>query len=83
MAVAAMTSLWITGLAVDDREPVSPLTDRLWSAQHPSGGLGHFVEIHAGKPVSISRESTGEATAIAILATTVSVAHSPPRDTGP
>ena len=48
------------------------MNGRLWSAQAEDGGIAHFVEVqHDGQIPPARRDSTGEATAIAILAETV------------
>jgi len=51
--------------------PFEAMRDRLWSAQTESGGVAHFVDIKGDGTATPSVDSTGEASAIAILVETV------------
>ncbi len=51
--------------------PLEGMKRRLWSAQSASGGLAHFVDVKSDGVGANGLDSTGEATAIAILAETI------------
>ncbi len=53
------------------------LSNRLWSAQNPDGGVGHFVDIDPDGRSTPAPDATGEACGVAILAETVTASTSP------
>jgi len=58
----------LLGMEHDLGAPLTGMKERLWSAQTQSGGVAHFVDVQTGGSATAGRGSTGEATAIAILA---------------
>jgi hypothetical protein len=62
----------LMGLDQEFEMAMEKMNTRLWSAQAEDGGIAHFVEVrHDGQLLDSRRDSTGEATAIAILSKTV------------
>jgi hypothetical protein len=61
----------LLGLEEEVGAPLKGMKERLWSAQTPSGGLAHFVDVRTDGTLTTGRQPTGEASAIAILAEVV------------
>ena len=65
-------SIQLLGLEQEVGPTLGEMQSRLWSAQSEDGGVAHFVEVqHDQQLLNSRRDSTGEATAIAILGRTV------------
>lgn len=60
----------LLGMEQELKEPMAGMKQRLWSAQTQSG-VAHFVDVRTGGSATAGPGSTGEATAIAILAETI------------
>jgi hypothetical protein len=56
-------------------QPLANIEYRLWEAQHEDGGLAHLVSYAPNTALADKSGSTGEATAIAILAHTILGPH--------
>jgi hypothetical protein len=58
-------------MGMEAEVPIEGMKERLWSAQMESGGVAHFVDVRFDGTATPGLDSTGEASAIAILAETV------------
>jgi hypothetical protein len=68
-------SMKVLGLTAKFPDQANQIRQRIWSAQRPDGGIAHFVDIQSDGTTLPAQDSTGEASAIAILAEMVRPSH--------